>query len=120
VIAIAYDTPVPRYGTRTVNNMRLWSAKAPHDFNLQSFNQGNYLQSVEDKTDSENLTKVLYPNDATASGRTLRLQQQYFFVCASLQDMLRRFFSVHKDVLILADKVAIQLNDTHPSLAIHE
>ncbi len=120
VMAMAFDTPVPGFGTETVNNMRLWSAKASRDFNLKSFNEGNYLQAVASKNDSENLSKVLYPDDSTASGRTLRLKQQYFFVCASLQDILRRFHSVHESLDDLPDKVAIQLNDTHPSIAIAE
>ena len=120
VMAMAFDTPVPGYGTDTVNNMRLWSAKASRDFNLKCFNEGNYLKAVKDKNDSENLSKVLYPDDSTASGRALRLKQQYFFVCASLQDILRRFHLMHASLDELPDKVAIQLNDTHPSIAIAE
>jgi starch phosphorylase len=120
VMAMAFDTPVPGYATETVNNMRLWSAKASRDFNLKCFNEGDYLKAVQDKNDSENLSKVLYPDDSTAGGRALRLKQQYFFVCASLQDILRRFHSVHSSLDDLPDKVAIQLNDTHPSIAIAE
>ncbi len=88
VMAMAYDTPVPGYGGRTVNNMRLWAAKSSRDFELKYFNQGNYIQAVADKNESENLSKVLYPDDTTEMGRELRLKQQYFFVSASLQDML--------------------------------
>jgi len=120
VMAMAFDTPVPGYDTSTVNNMRLWSAKASHDFDLEDFNEGNYIKAVERKNESENLSKVLYPSDATDIGRELRLKQQYFFVCASLQDILRRFLAYHQDLDQLPARVAIQLNDTHPSIAIPE
>ena len=120
VMAMAFDTPVPGYGSDTVNNMRLWSAKASQDFDLTYFNDGNYVKAVEDKNESENLSKVLYPNDRTAEGRELRLKQQYFFVSASLQDIVRRFLTAHSDFDELPDKVAIQLNDTHPSIGIAE
>jgi len=117
-MAMAYDTPIPGYGTKTVNNMRLWAAKATRDFQLKYFNEGNYIKAVEDKNESENLSKVLYPDDTTDMGRELRLKQQYFFVSASLQDILYRFGKHHKDFEELPEKVAIQLNDTHPSIAI--
>jgi starch phosphorylase len=120
VMAMAYDTPVPGFGTTTVNNMRLWSAKASRDFNLKYFNEGDYISAVREKNESETLSKVLYPNDNTQSGRELRLKQQYFFVCASLQDIIRRFSVDHSDFGELPDRVAIQLNDTHPSIAIPE
>jgi len=120
VMAMAYDTPIPGYGLNTVNNMRLWSAKASRDFDLKYFNEGNYIKAVEDKNESENLSKVLYPDDTTAMGRELRLKQQYFFVSASLQDILYRFQKHHDSFDELPDKVAIQLNDTHPSIAIPE
>ncbi len=120
VMAMAHDTPIPGYATSTVNNMRLWAAKASRDFDLTYFNEGNYIKAVEDKNESENLSKVLYPNDATNMGRELRLKQQYFFVCASLQDILFRFSNFHEDFDELPDKVAIQLNDTHPAIAIPE
>jgi starch phosphorylase len=120
VMAMAFDTPVPGYGTETVNNMRLWSAKASRDFNLKYFNEGNYIQAVAEKNESENLSKVLYPDDTTQMGRELRLKQQYFFVCASLQDILRRFTKHHKNLGELPNEVAIQMNDTHPSIAIPE
>ena len=120
VMAMAFDTPVPGYGTDTVNNMRLWSAKASRDFNLKYFNEGNYIQAVAEKNESENLSKVLYPDDTTQMGRELRLKQQYFFVCASLQDILRRFMKYHTELDELPDEVAVQLNDTHPSIAIPE
>jgi starch phosphorylase len=120
VMAMAYDMPIPGYDTGTVNNMRLWSAKASRDFNLEYFNEGNYIKAVEDKNESENLSKVLYPNDTTVMGRELRLKQQYFFVSASLQDMLYRYRKFHDNFDALPNKVAIQLNDTHPSIAIAE
>ncbi|MCK5717052.1 MAG: glycogen/starch/alpha-glucan phosphorylase, partial [Thiomargarita sp.] len=91
IMAMAYDTPVAGYGTSTVNNMRLWSAKASRDFDLQYFNEGNYIQAVADKNHSETLSKVLYPNDTTKMGRELRLRQEYFFVSASIQDIIRRY-----------------------------
>jgi starch phosphorylase len=120
VMAMAFDTPVPGYDTGTVNNMRLWSAKATHDFNLKFFNEGNYIKAVEQKNASENLSRVLYPDDTTQMGRELRLKQQYFFVSASLQDILRRFLAHHSNLDDLPNKVAIQLNDTHPAIAIPE
>ena len=120
VMAMAYDTPIPGFATSTVNNMRLWAAKSSRDFELKYFNEGNYIKAVEDKNESENLSKVLYPDDSTAMGRELRLKQQYFFVCASLQDILYRFSKFHEGFDELPDKIAIQLNDTHPSIAIAE
>jgi starch phosphorylase len=120
VMAMAFDTPIPGYGTKTVNNMRLWAAKATRDFELRYFNEGDYIKAVADKNESENLSKVLYPNDTTEMGRELRLKQQYFFVCASLQDVFYRHSKHHDDFDSLPDKVAIQLNDTHPSIAIAE
>ena len=120
VMAMAYDTPVPGYGGKTVNNMRLWSAKSSRDFDLRYFNQGNYIQAVADKNDSENLSKVLYPDDTTEVGRELRLKQQYFFVSASLQDMLYRYKKNADNWTGLPDKIAVQLNDTHPSIAVAE
>ena len=120
VMAMAYDYPIPGYDTGTVNNMRLWAAKASRDFDLKYFNEGDYIRAVEDKNDSENLSKVLYPDDTTEMGRELRLKQQYFFVSASLQDMLYRFAKSATPLDNLPDKVAFQLNDTHPSIAIAE
>lgn len=120
VMAMAYDTPIPGFRTNTVNNMRLWSAKASRDFDLRYFNEGNYIKAVEEKNESENLSKVLYPDDTTLMGRELRLKQQYFFVSASLQDILRRYLKTNDNFDALPDQVAIQLNDTHPVLAIPE
>lgn len=125
VMAMAYDVPVPGYGTDTVNNLRLWTAKATREFDLRHFNDGNYVRAVEERNDTETISKVLYPNDASASGRELRLKQQYFFVSASIQDILRRYLSVRTiktlaDWDTLPDKIAIQLNDTHPAIAVAE
>jgi starch phosphorylase len=120
VMAMAYDMPIPGYATNTVNNLRLWSAKASRELDLQYFNQGDYFKAVEDKNQSEVLSKVLYPSDSTEMGRELRLRQEYFFVSASLQDIVRRYLGTHTDIRGLPDKVAIQLNDTHPALAIPE
>jgi starch phosphorylase len=120
VMAMAYDMPVPGYGGETVNNLRLWSAKASRDFELAYFNEGNYIRAVEEKNDSENLSKVLYPDDTTEMGRELRLKQEYFFVCASLQDILRKFSEDHERFDELPNEAAIQLNDTHPCIAIPE
>jgi starch phosphorylase len=120
VMAMAYDVPVPGYGTETVNNLRLWAARAAREFDLGHFNDGNYEKSVEERNATESISKVLYPNDTSVSGRELRLKQQYFFVSASIQDILRRFLSKHSDWDILPEKVAIQLNDTHPAIAVAE
>jgi len=120
VMAMAYDIPVPGYRSNTVNTLRLWSAKATREFDLEPFNTGAYEKAVEDKSRSETLTRVLYPNDTFFVGRELRLKQQFFFVSATLQDILRRHLHDHETLDSLAAKSAIQLNDTHPSLAIPE
>jgi starch phosphorylase len=125
VVAMAYDVPVPGFGGDTVNSLRLWSAKAAREFDLSHFNDGNYEKAVQERNDTENISKVLYPNDASVLGKELRLKQQYFFVSASIQDILRRFLSAHEmkkqaDWKILPDKIAIQLNDTHPSIGVAE
>lgn len=120
VMAMAYDTPIPGYGGHTVNNLRLWSAKATSDFDLRYFNEGNYIRAVDLKNRSENLSKVLYPDDSTLVGRELRLKQEYFFVSASLQDLINNFLRDPRDMDQLPREVAIQLNDTHPSIAIPE
>ncbi|MDX1916339.1 MAG: glycogen/starch/alpha-glucan phosphorylase [Methylophilus sp.] len=120
VVAMPYDVPVPGYDTETVNNLRLWSAKSTKEFDLGHFNDGNYEKSVEERNASEHISKVLYPNDTSASGKELRLKQQYFFVSASIQDILHRFHAKNKDWNRLPEKVAIQLNDTHPAIAVAE
>jgi starch phosphorylase len=120
VLAMAYDTIVPGYGTHAVNTLRLWSAKSTRDIDLAAFNRGHYSLAVEAKNRSENVSRVLYPDDSSAEGRELRLRQEYFFVSASLQDILRRFRSDHQDWDLLPDKAAVHLNDTHPALAVPE
>ena len=120
VLAMAYDTLVPGYGNGAVNTLRLWSATSTEAIDLTLFNQGNYTAAIEDKNASENVSRVLYPDDSTEHGRELRLRQEYFFVSASLQDLLRRYFDSHSGVEQLADSIAIHLNDTHPAIAIPE
>ncbi|MDM0091251.1 MULTISPECIES: glycogen/starch/alpha-glucan phosphorylase [unclassified Variovorax] len=120
VLAVAYDTIIPGYGTQATNTLRLWSARATEEIDLSAFNRGNYMQAVESKNHSENVSRVLYPDDSTASGRELRLHQEYFFVSASVQDLLRRYLRTHKTFDNLPDKVSIHLNDTHPVLAVPE
>lgn len=120
VLALAYDVPIPGYGGQTVNNLRLWTAKASREFDLSYFNQGNYIQAVAEKIQSENLSKVLYPDDTTQMGRELRFRQEYFFASASVQDILAQYLQDHGDLDAFPKRVAIQLNDTHPALAIPE
>lgn len=120
IIAMGYDTPVPGYKNNTVNNLRLWSAKATREFDLNYFNDGDYIKAVSAKSVSENITKVLYPNDNIFEGKELRLRQEYFFVSATVQDIVRRFKKTHSDFREFPDQVAIQLNDTHPAIAIPE
>merc|ERR1719495_139228 len=128
VLALPYDTPIPGYKNNFVNTMRLWSAKAPCDFNLKDFNVGGYIQAVLDRNLAENISRVLYPNDNFFEGKELRLKQEYLVVSATLQDIIRRFkvskFGsrevVRTDFTRLPEKVAIQLNDTHPAMAIPE
>lgn len=120
VVGMPYDLPVVGYGGTTVNTLRLWSARAAEDFDLDDFNRGEYVDAVANKVLAENLTKVLYPNDNVFKGRELRLKQEYFFVSCSLQDILRRFKSGGNRWDEFPDKVFLQLNDTHPALVIPE
>ena len=120
VLGIPYDNPIPGYGNRTVNNLRLWTAKSTEAFNLEFFNNGDYIKAYQSKTLTENITSVLYPNDNIEKGKELRFKQQYFFVSCSIQDIIRRFKTDNADIHAFPDKVAIQLNDTHPALAIAE
>lgn len=120
VMAMAHDTPIPGYKTNNVNTLRLWSAKATRDFDFSQFNAGDYIAAVRSKTESETISKVLYPNDNRVSGKELRLKQEYFFVSASLQDIILRYKKSHDTFDDFANKVAIQLNDTHPAIAIAE
>lgn len=121
VLAVPYDVPVPGYRNGTVNTLRLWSASATDEFSLDEFNAGDYIGSVANKNDAEHITMVLYPNDASESGKGLRLKQQYFLAAASLRDVFRRWIRDHgKDFSQFADKNRFQLNDTHPTIAIAE
>lgn len=120
VLAMPYDMPVSGYRNDVINTLRLWSAKSSEEFDLSYFNDGDYERAVYDKVLTENISKVLYPNDNVSQGRELRLKQEYFFTAASLADIVRRFKMENKDLRKLPDKVAIQLNDTHPSIAIPE
>lgn len=120
LLGVPFDLPIAGYGTRTVNFLRLWESRASEDFDFQVFNEGGYVEAVREKAISETISKVLYPNDATESGKELRLVQQYFFVSCSLQDILRRFFKKKRKWTDFPKKVAIQLNDTHPAVAVPE
>ncbi|MFH1122657.1 MAG: glycogen/starch/alpha-glucan phosphorylase [Pseudomonadota bacterium] len=120
IMAMACDTLIPGYGNDHVINMRLWAAKASREFNLELFNMGLYADAVEEKVLSENISKVLYPSEAAIEGKELRLKQQYFFVSATFQDLMRRFRKRNVDYARFPDMVAVQLNDTHPTIAIPE
>ncbi|TNH03748.1 glycogen/starch/alpha-glucan family phosphorylase [Testudinibacter sp. TR-2022] len=120
IVALGYDQIIPGYETNMANSLRLWSAHAGDVFDLTKFNRGDYFAAMERQNSSENVSRVLYPDDSTYAGRELRLRQEYFLVSASLQDILNRHRWEHKTLTNLADKVAIHLNDTHPVLAIPE
>ncbi len=120
IVAMAYDQIIPGFDTDATNTLRLWGAQASNEINLGKFNQGDYFAAVEDKNHSENVSRVLYPDDSTYSGRELRLRQEYFLVSATVQDILNRHWQMHETWDNLADKIAIHLNDTHPVLAIPE
>ncbi|MBX9689107.1 MAG: glycogen/starch/alpha-glucan phosphorylase [Candidatus Obscuribacterales bacterium] len=117
---VPYDTPVSGYKNNTANTLRLWKAESPESFDFLAFNAGDYSGAVEDKIVSENISKVLYPNDNVSQGKRLRLEQQYFFVSCSLQDMIRFHLDAGMSIATFASKFAVQLNDTHPSIAIPE
>jgi starch phosphorylase len=121
VMGMPYDVPIAGYGpSGAVNTLRLWRARAAQELDLADFNAGDYLRAVEERDLTENISKVLYPNDVTVMGKELRLQQQYFFVACSIHDIVQRHLKVHPGFTNLSDKVAIQLNDTHPAIAIAE
>ncbi|GIX47350.1 MAG: hypothetical protein KatS3mg131_1561 [Candidatus Tectimicrobiota bacterium] len=120
VIGVPYDLPIVGYGGHTVNVLRLFTAKASHEFDMQVFNRGDYLRAVERKVASELISKVLYPSDAVDAGRELRLLQEYFLVACALRDLVRRYRQNHDSFAAFASKVAVQLNDTHPALAVAE
>jgi starch phosphorylase len=120
VIASANDTPIVGWRGRHVNTLRLWSAKPAGHFDLSRFNQGDYLRAAAEEVLAETITRVLYPDDSTEQGRQLRLSQEYFFTSASLQDLVRRYLRDHNDLRALPNFVAIQMNDTHPAIAVPE
>ena len=121
VLAVPFDIPVPGYHNGTVNTLRLWSAVATDEFDLDEFNAGSYTEAVAARTAAENITMVLYPNDASENGKELRLRQQYFLASASLKDVMRQWGNRHGENFDdFADKHCFQLNDTHPSIAVAE
>jgi len=128
VLAMPYDNPIPGYGNNVCNTLRLWSAKSPLSFNLKVFNTGDYIQSVLDRNIAENISRVLYPNDNMFEGKELRLKQEYFLCAATLNDVVRRFKASkfgsrevsRTNFDLMPEKVALQLNDTHPAMAIPE
>ena len=120
VLAMPYDTPIPGYRTGNVNTLRLWSARSLYGFKLDKFHMGDYINANIEESLTENITKVLYPNDNNYEGMELRLKQQYFLVSATVQDIIGRHKTMNPDIRSLADKLALQLNDTHPSIAVPE
>ncbi len=120
ILAKAYDTPIPGWRGEHVNTLRLWAAQPAEPIDLDRFNRGEFLEASEQRVLAETISRILYPNDSTPEGQELRLKQEYFFTSASLQDLVRRFAQDHDDLSSLADHVAIQLNDTHPAIAVPE
>jgi len=120
IVGVPYDMPIVGYGGRTVNVLRLFSARSYHEFDMQIFNSGDYISAVEQKIASETISKVLYPSDSVAVGKELRLTQEYFLVACALRDVVRRYIKQHETFDAFPQKAAIQLNDTHPALAIAE
>ncbi len=120
VVGVPNDIPIAGYGGHTVNFLRLFSARASQDFDIEIFNRGDYIRAVEQKIGSENISRVLYPSDSVMSGRELRLVQEYFLVACSLQDIVRRYKATHENFDRFSSLIAIQMNDTHPSLAVPE
>lgn len=120
IIGMPWDIPIVGYGAETVNFLRLWEARATEEFDLEHFNRGDYIQAVHDKVETETISKILYPNDTTEQGKELRLVQQYFFVACSVKDIIRRYKNVNKDWSNLTKTVTLQLNDTHPTVAVVE
>ena len=120
LVGVPYDMPIVGYGGQTVNYLRLYSARASHDFDMKIFNHGDYLKAVEQKIASETISKVLYPSDAFVAGHELRLLQEYFLVACAIRDIVRRFEQNHDSLHSFSTKVAIQLNDTHPALSVAE
>ena len=119
-LAVAFDTPIVGWRGARVNTLRLWSAQPIDPIMLEKFNSGDHIGALEESSRAEAITQVLYPADSTPSGQELRLRQEYFFSSASLQDIVRRHLQQYGDMGSLPDKVAIQLNDTHPAISIAE
>jgi starch phosphorylase len=120
ILGVPWDVPVNGYGTKTVNFLRLWESRASQEFDLGVFNRGGYVEAVKEKAETETISKVLYPNDSNEAGKELRLVQQYFFVSCSLRDIMKRHKNAGNSLETLSDKAAIQLNDTHPAIAVPE
>jgi starch phosphorylase len=120
VLAMAHDIPVPGFRNECVNTLRLWSAKASREFELSNFNRGDYVEAVREKNATEDISRVLYPNDQVMQGKELRLKQEYFFVSATLQDAVHRHLKTHESLASLPEKAVFQLNDTHPAIAVAE
>jgi starch phosphorylase len=120
LIGIPYDRPVVGFGGQTINTLRLWAASTPDYFDFEEFSHGDFVGAVAETLTAESLTRVLYPDDSTAQGQGLRFIQEYFLVACSLNDLVRRFCRFNADLATLPDKAAIQLNDTHPAMAVPE
>jgi starch phosphorylase len=120
LIGVPFDRPVVGYGGKTINTLRLWAAAAPDYFDFQVFSHGEFVGAVAERLTAESVTRVLYPDDSTSMGQGLRFVQEYFLVACSLADLVRRFRRRNRDRSALPEKVAIQLNDTHPTLAVPE
>ena len=120
VLGVPHDLPIAGYGRSTVIPLRLWSAKSSREFDLSMFNSGDYVRAVEEKNASEVISKVLYPNDNFEAGRELRLRQEYFFVACAIQDIVRGHLAQGADLSTFSQRNAIQLNDTHPAIAVAE
>ena len=120
LIGIPFDRPIVGYGGKTINTLRLWAAAAPDYFDFQEFSSGDFVAALAETLAAESLTRVLYPDDSTSMGQGLRFVQEYFLVACSLADLVRRFRRSNADWRTLPDKVAIQLNDTHPAMAVPE
>ena len=120
IIGVPHDIPIVGYGAKTVNYLRLYAATPSSDFDIQIFNAGDYFRAVEQKIKSETVSKILYPSDTFDTGKELRLVQEYFLVACSLRDIIRRYLKTHQGFDGFPDKVNIQMNDTHPALAVAE
>src|SRR5262249_49953098 len=118
LLGVPYDRPVVGYGGRTINTLRLWAASSPDFFDFGEFSSGDFVGAIVDRILADTVTRVLYPDDSTVAGQGLRFVQEYFLVCCSLGDIVACFRRTNKDWRLLPDKVAVQLNDTHPAMAV--